>query len=108
MNIIASYFEQDQKPNNDPRTLNKDNNNMMFTRPALGQLTSTSAVSSTSPGPQMSSQSSQTGILTQPMRGQHSGHVTKSDSQQPIEDERAIQHGLEGGGSHLRGVVGSE
>ena len=109
VNIIARYFEQDQKtnqkPNNDPGTLNKDNNNMMYTRPALGQLTSTSAVSSTSPGPEMSSQS---GIPTQPMRGQHSGHGTKNDSQQPIEDERAIQHGLEDGGSHLRGGEGSE
>ena len=107
--IIARYFEQDQKtnqkPNNDPGTLNKDNNNMMYTRPALGQLTSTSAVSSTSPGPEMSSQS---GIPTQPMRGQHSGHGTKNDSQQPIEDERAIQHGLDDGGSHLRGGEGSE
>ena len=109
VNIIARYFEQDQKtnqkPNNDPGTLNKDNNNMMYTRHAQGQLTSTSAVSSTSPGPEMSSQS---GNPTQPMRGKHSGHVTKNDIQQPIEDERAIQHGLEDGGSHLRGGEGSE
>ena len=44
----------------------------------------------------------------QPMRGKSTGLVTKYDNPQPIDDERARQHGLGDGGSHLRGVEGSE
>ena len=106
VNIIARYFEFEhktgQKQNNKPVTENKDNNNTVCTRPALGPFTNTSAMCSTSTCPEMSSQS---GMSAQPMRGQSTGHVTKYDDPQPIDEERARHHGLGDGGSHLRGVI---
>ena len=112
VNIIAKYFEPEQKPCQEPRSTlsckNKDNNNMMCTRAELGQHPTIPSVPSTSRYQEMSSQSGTPNLTTQPMREHPAGHVTKIVDHQPIEGRPEKQHGLRDEGSHLSLQEGPE
>ena len=102
VNIIARYFESEQKTSQEQNrtqvSKNKDNNNQVCTGAALGPHTTISAVCSTTPDPEMSSQSR---IPSKPMGELSTGHVTKYKDPQPIETDQARQHGVGDRGSHL-------
>ena len=112
VNIIAKYFEPEQKPGQEPNSTlsckNKDNHNTVCTGAALGPYTTIPSVCSTSPYPEMSSQSGTPNLTTQPMREQPAGHVTKNEDPQPIEGTPTNQHGLGDEGSHLSRQEGPE
>jgi hypothetical protein len=112
VNIIAKYFEPDQKPCQKPRSnwscRNTDNNNMMCNETDHGQHPTIPSVTSTSRRPEMSSQSGQPNQTEQPMREHHTGHVTRISDRQPIEARPENQHGLRDEGSHLGSQEGPE
>ena len=112
VNIIAKYFEPDQKPCQKPRSnwscRNTDNNNMMCNETDHGQHPTIPSVTSTSRRPEMSSQSGQPNQTEQPMREHHTGHVTRISDRQPIEARPENQHGLRDEGSHIGSQEGPE
>ena len=97
--LISKLFETSSKAANmTHKQPEQHNHNTVYVLPALGPNTGISAVCSTPPYPEMSSQSGRT---AQPIGEQISGHVTPDVAPEPIRDEKQTGPDHVGDDSHL-------